>query len=133
MQLRLKSNKFWFAALGMVLLISIAVNLLLRQPPAERARIYHNNVLVEVVDLTMVAEPFFITVESGLGTNVISIERGRIRMLSADCPDGTCVRQGWSNNNARPIVCLPHAIVIQFENASLPEVDAVVSILWGNF
>jgi len=124
--MRLKSNNFWFVVLGMVLLVSIVINLLLRHPPAELARIYQNNVLIKVVDLTAVSGPFLFTAHSDLGTNVISVERGRISILSADCPDGACVRQGWSNNNARPIVCLPHRIVIQFENASLPEVDAVV-------
>jgi len=125
----------------MVLLISVIINLLLMQPPAEWVRIYQNNVLIERVDLSAVSEPFTIIAQSDLSTNVILVERGRIKMLSADCPDGTCVRQGWSNNNARPIVCLPHRIVIQFENASLSEVDAVIAsieielqaILWGNF
>ena len=124
--MRLKSNKFWFIALGIALLISISINLLLRPSPAEWARIYQNNVLIEFVDLTAVSEPFSIIAYSDLGTNVILVERGRIRMLSADCPDGACVRKGWSNNNARPIVCLPHRIVIQFENANPPEVDAIV-------
>jgi len=98
----------------------------LRQPPGEWARIYQYNVLIERVDLTMVSESFSITIESDMGKNIILVERGRIRMLSADCPDGACVRKGWSNNNARPIVCLPHGIVIRFENASPSEVDAVV-------
>ena len=110
----------------MVLLISIIVTLLLRQPPAGWARIYQHNVLIERVNLSEVTEPFTITVESDMGTNIILVEQGRIRMSSADCPDGTCVRKGWSSSNVRPIICLPNGIVIQFENASPPEVDAIV-------
>jgi len=114
----------------MVLLISILATLLLRQPPKSLARIYQNNELVERVDLAAVFEPFTLTIEGDLATNVILVERGRIRMLSADCPDGSCVLKGWSNNNARPIVCLPHGIIIRFENASPQEVDAIVGAKW---
>ena len=47
--------------------------------------------------------------------NTVQAERGRIRMLSADCPDGLCVGMGWSSSPAKPIVCLPNRVTIIIE------------------
>jgi len=99
--------------------------LLLWQEPASYAHIYKNGVLTETVDLNAVTEPYTITFEDSLGTNVIEVDRGRVRMLQADCPDRTCVRHGWVSGAATPIVCLPHRVVITFEGGS-PDIDAVV-------
>jgi len=82
-------------------------------------------VLSETISLSEVAEPFTITFEDSLGKNVVEVERGRIRMQQSDCPDGTCVRQGWVSVGATPIVCLPHRLVITFEGDG-PDIDAVV-------
>ncbi|MER2149274.1 MAG: NusG domain II-containing protein, partial [Ruminococcus sp.] len=43
----------------------------------------------------------------------------------ADCPDKTCVRMGWLNRAAMPVVCLPHHLVIEFADGSEGGVDAV--------
>ena len=50
------------------------------------------------------------------GYNVIEVERGRIRVAEADCPDQVCVRQGWISNSVVPIACLPHRLVIQLDS-----------------
>ena len=52
------------------------------------------------------------------GYNLIEVERGRIRVAEADCPDQVCVRQGWISNSVVPIACLPHKLVVQLESAS---------------
>ena len=68
-----------------------------------------------------------ITVETSGNKNVIAVEQGRIRMLSADCPDGSCVRQGWISGGIFPIVCLPNRVVITLEHGdNRSNVDAVV-------
>ena len=121
----LKSNKFWIAVLGVILIVSVAAMILLRQGPANRANIYLDGELVETLDLSPVAEPYSITIESEAGTNTITVENGRICVSSADCPDGSCIRQGWISGGATPIVCLPHRLIIELENATPPAVDAV--------
>ncbi len=47
------------------------------------------------------------------------IRDGRIRMLSSDCPDQICVRQGWTN--ALPIICQPNRIVIEIRSSEQSE------------
>ena len=122
----LRSDKFWFILLGGVLIIAAVAALILRQAPASVAHIYLDGVPVESIDLSMVTEPYTFTVESGSGFNVVSVERGRICVTGADCPDSYCIRQGWISGGAVPIVCLPHRLIIRLDSADPPEFDAII-------
>lgn len=52
------------------------------------------------------------TVTTDLGTNVIEIKDGRVRVEEADCPNQDCVHQGWIDAAGQQIVCLPHKLTI---------------------
>ena len=89
---------------------------LLFQGPKARtpvARITRDGVLLEEIDLGRVAEPRSFTLEDGSGANTVQVERGRIRVSAADCPDQVCVKQGWISGGAVPIICLPHRLTIE--------------------
>jgi hypothetical protein len=122
----LKSNRFWIAILGAIILISITAMMLINKTSANVVRIFQESVQIERLDLSTVAEPYSITVESGSGINIISVEKGRIRISEANCPDGLCVRQGWISGGAMPIVCLPHKLIIQFDSDNTQRLDAIV-------
>jgi len=123
----LKSNIFWLILLGVIVVISALAALLPGQTSSSYAYIYESGELTDTVNIAAITAPFTITLESGGSMNVIAIEYGRIRMLSADCPDGTCVRQGWISGGVLPIVCLPNRVVIKLEDAdSGSNIDAVV-------
>jgi hypothetical protein len=121
-------NRFWLIIFGGVVIISVIITSLLRLAPLSYAYIYQNNMLTETVNVVAVSEPFNIEVrnDDNGSVNVIAVEHKRIRMLAADCPDGICVRQGWINSGAIPIVCLPNRIVIKFKSGNEADVDAVV-------
>ena len=121
----MKSNRFWAALLGAVLIVSVASIFLLRQGTASLARIYQDGELIRTLDLSAITEPYTFTVESKTGTNVIAVEEGRVRVSEADCPDGSCIRQGWADSRAVTIVCLPHRLVIEIVRGEPPEYDAV--------
>ena len=67
----------------------------------------------EEIDLERVTEPRTLTLEDGRGRNTVLVERGRICVSEADCPDQICVKQGWISDGTVPIVCLPHRLVIE--------------------
>ncbi|MCB5262507.1 MAG: NusG domain II-containing protein [Candidatus Cloacimonetes bacterium] len=46
--------------------------------------------------------------------NTVQISDGKARMLSSDCPDKRCVKQGF--NQTMPIICLPNRLVLEFEH-----------------
>ena len=121
----MKSNRFWIIVLGVILLMSIATAFLLRRGSANQAYVYLDGEMIESLDLSLVAEPYSFTVECEDGINVITVENGRICISDADCPDGSCIRQGWISGGATPIVCLPHKLVIELVNAVPPDVDAI--------
>lgn len=114
----MKTQKFWLLLVGAILLVSAAASALVLRGRTGRAtaRIYQDGACVRTIALDDVNEPFSFTVEWEDGYNVIEVERGRIRVAEADCPDQICVRQGWISNSVVPIACLPHRLVIQLDS-----------------
>ena len=81
--------------------------------PSPTARITRDGVLLEEIGLDQVDQPRSFALEDGSGSNTVTVERGRICISEADCPDQICVRQGWISDGTVPIVCLPHRLMIQ--------------------
>ena len=52
-----------------------------------------------------------------VGTNVVSIREGSVRMTSADCPDQICVRSAAITKTGESIICLPHRLVVRITGA----------------
>jgi hypothetical protein len=48
--------------------------------------------------------------------NTVEIKNSKVRMLSADCPDHRCVKQGAGD--VLPIVCLPNRVVVEIRSRS---------------
>lgn len=58
------------------------------------------------------------TVTTDLGTNLIEIKGGRVRVEEADCPNQDCVHQGWIDAAGQQIVCLPHKLTVDIVDES---------------
>lgn len=96
--------------------------LVLTAPPRGEVRIVSDGRVLYTVDLSTAPDSTF-DIEYDGHVNTVEISGGRIRVLSADCPDRTCVRMGWLRSSAAPIVCLPHKLVIEYVGGD--DVDAV--------
>ena len=129
----MKSTKFWITLIGRVLVLAVAAAAVLRFLPTNTVSIYQNGALIETLNLSEVAEPYTLTLENESGTNTIAVERGRICISASDCPDGSCVRQGWLTGGITPIVCLPHRIVIKpnGSDAKQPPTEDIVDAVVG--
>lgn len=66
-----------------------------------------------------------VTVEQNGHINVIEIKNGAVRVVSANCPDNTCVHQGFISKGSEVIVCLPAKLTVTLEGAS-EQLDSVV-------
>jgi len=110
------NTKFWIAVILAVLAVSaVAVYVQSRSNSAAiTANVYLDGELIRTINLANVREPYTVEIadEHG-GTNTVTVERGRVRVTSANCPDSICVIRGWSSDGATPIVCLPHKLVIE--------------------
>ena len=91
--------------LSLLVLFSL-VYLLLPGPGSSEAGRYS-------IPLNNISENRSIIIESpDGGKNEIELRPGSIGIVSADCPDKLCVRQGFISDARLPITCLPNRLVI---------------------
>lgn len=111
-----------YPALVLIILAAAAAVVILLAPKEGRtAKIYLDGELLASVELDRAAEPY--TVEAGEG-NTVQVEKGRVRMLHADCPDQLCVDMGWTSSPLKPVVCLPNRVMIIIEGRAEADVVA---------
>ena len=117
----MKKTSFWIILIAAVAVLAAAAAIWLHsRSPGAVANIYLNGECIRSVDLSRVTEPETMTVSGQVGDNVILIERGRICVEHADCPDQICVHMGWlTSEGGMPIVCLPNRLVIEIDDASV--------------
>lgn len=109
-------TRTWILIILLTFILSTIAALWLFQKSEEEnltANIYVDDQCIQTIDLSAVQSPYSFSVNESYGTNVISVDKGKIRISEADCPDQICVHQGWQSTTAVPIVCLPHKLVIQ--------------------
>ena len=58
-----------------------------------------------------------------LGEMIIEIKDKRVRVKKEESPLHYCSMQGWVDNVARPIVCLPNAVIITVVGQETPDND----------
>ena len=118
----MKHKHFIFIFLT-IALISLCVMFFINKNEAIKvAEIYSDNTLIHRVDLSKVNEAYELPVSFDGHTNVVLIERGKISVKTADCPDKLCVNQGYLSSY--PIVCVPNKLYIKSAD-SASDVDAV--------
>ena len=88
--------------------------LVLNAPKKNTVNIKSGGKVLYTLDLSKEDDRTFEVKSSDGGVNLIEIKDGKIRVKSADCPDKTCMRMGWLESSAMPVVCLPHRLVIEF-------------------
>ena len=59
------------------------------------------------------------------GTNVLRIENGKAYLVSANCPDHLCVKQGKIRADGQGITCLPNRLTVTVYGGADNEVDLV--------
>lgn len=87
--------------------------------------VYQDNRLVKRIDLSKVEKAYEFEVRNGDAVNTIYVEKGRVCVKNASCPDQICVKQGYISDGVVPIVCLPNKLIIKAEK-NTADVDARV-------
>lgn len=104
------------AVTALLLLLSLGSLLFLLASPKGTdyaADIFQDGILIKTIRLNDIQgrRVFSVTGEGGR-FNEIEVQTGSIAILSADCPDRLCVRQGAIRDSRLPITCLPNRLVI---------------------
>ncbi len=90
------------------------------------AFVYSGGKLVKSINLENVTEPYSFRVEDDNGGyNIVSVEKGKICVSEASCPDKVCVNTGFISNASLPVSCLPNKLVIKIESGNDEEADII--------
>ena len=57
------------------------------------------------------------------GTNTLRIKNGKAYLVSANCPDHLCVKQGKIDETGETITCLPNRLTVTVYGAGKSSVD----------
>lgn len=96
-----------------IIMLIIAVNIVVIFALKKDADYIELSVDGEIVDTYSLLEDRTVKVFEKDKINNFEIKGGTVRMTEADCPDGTCIRQGTISKHNETIVCLPHRVVIR--------------------
>ena len=112
-----QSSAKWIIIFAALFVVFSAAFLLLKNlgNAGTIADIYIDGELYKQIDLDAVVVAYDMTVESEYGYNIVHVEHGGISVKEADCRDHICINQGAISDDAVPIVCLPHHLVIEIE------------------
>lgn len=59
------------------------------------------------------------------GTNILRIENGKAYLVSANCPDHLCVKQGKVDQSGETITCLPNRLTVTVYSKTEGDVELV--------
>lgn len=112
-----KKTKMWIIIFAALFFVCLGLFFVLRLTGQSGtvANIYIDGELYEKIDLDAVAVAYDMEIETRFGYNKIHIEHGGISVTDSDCRDHICIQQGVIDNEAVPIVCMPHRLVIEIE------------------
>ena len=116
-------TKSWIILISIVLVLCLGLSVFLLWPrgASTHAQIIRDGQVLYTVDLR-IDQQFPITNADG-GSNVVTIENGKIAVTEANCPDHYCMQRGFCDSGM-DIVCLPNRLVIRFVGQQ--EIDAVI-------
>lgn len=84
--------------------------------------------VIKKIDLSSIDKPETFLIESKNGNNNIKVEKGKISIIEATCPDQVCVKAGPISELGDNLVCLPNKLLIAIEGKTShnqDELDAV--------
>lgn len=89
------------------------------------AEVYSGGALMHEINLSEVSDCYELPIQMEGHKNIILVEKGKISIKEANCPDKLCVRQGAIKNSSYPIVCLPNEVIIKIKGINANTPDAV--------
>ena len=119
-------TRTWIALVCAAALISgvFSLRLLTGRREGTVVEVVQDGAVIREIDLSRVSAEYSFTVACpDGGENTILVQPGRICVSAADCPDQVCVRQGWLSDQATPVVCLPHRLILRIRGSS--DIDGV--------
>ena len=105
-------TRIWIILLSVILVFSLCASLLVLLPKkqATAVKVISEGKILYTLPLSEYAR---LEIVSSHGTNVVTVENGKVAVTEADCPDHYCMDRGWCGGGTQ-IVCLPNRLVLEF-------------------
>ena len=118
----LRNDLILICSLLVVAVISLVLVLTLRTKKNLEAKVYVQNNVVEVIDLSKKEDKDYYV--NGLhGVVHIHTKNGGIAIVESGCPHHDCVNMGYVYETNRPIICAYNAVYIIIEGKANYDVE----------
>ncbi len=114
-------TRSWIVVLAVVAAVCIGLSLWLLLPKQQVTAVKVISEGKELCTISLSKDTEF-SVITPRGTNVVTVQDGKVAVTQADCPDHYCMQRGWCSGGAQ-IVCLPNRLVLEFVGQT--DVDGV--------
>ncbi|MPN28974.1 hypothetical protein SDC9_176421 [bioreactor metagenome] len=71
--------------------------------------------VVKTINLSKLKGTEKFDIKEGEHFNTIIVEKDKISIIDADCPDKVCIKTGWISDAGESIVCLPNKLIVSIE------------------
>ena len=116
-----KSNLIFIAIIVFLLIVCSLCLIFMNKVPLNNlyATVYVDGKVYEKINLS--DDNLFkeYTIKTEYGKNVLYVSEKGVCVIEADCPDGTCIKTGFTNNPHKPIICMPHRLEIIINGESV--------------
>lgn len=120
----LRNDLILIGSLLMVAILSLILVLSLRKKTNLQAKVFVQNEVVEVIDLSKKEDNDYYV--KGLKTmvHIHTNDKGGIAIVESGCPHQDCVNMGYIYETNRPIICAYNAVYIVIEGkAAINDVE----------
>lgn len=118
----LRNDLILIGSLLVLAIISLVLVLTLKTKKNLQAKVYVQNEVVEVIDLSKKEEKDYY-VQGLKGQVHIHTKNGGIAIVESNCPHQDCVNMGYVYETNRPIICAYNAVYIVIEGKASFDVE----------
>ncbi len=118
----LRNDIILIGSLLVLAVISLVLVLTLKTKKNLQAKVYVQNEVVEVIDLSKKEEKDYY-VQGLKGQVHIHTKNGGIAIVESNCPHQDCVNMGYVYETNRPIICAYNAVYIVIEGKANFDVE----------
>lgn len=109
----LLSKHDWLLCLGILLFAGLFWLFGRQSGRPQTAQLYSDGALIQTISL----EGNQVFCPEGFPQVQLQVQDHRIRFLTSDCPDQTCVQTGFLSGPGQYAVCLPYRLMLQIPSA----------------
>ena len=119
---KLRNDLILIGSLVLVAAVALVIILCTRIKTNLVAKVYVQNEVVEVIDLTKNEERTY-KIKGINGDVYVHAKKGAVAVTKSNCPHQDCVHMGYVKTTNRPIICAYNAVSVIIEGTAVNDVE----------